>query len=357
MILIAGAGAMADAAAAMRRQQRQINRRIRLSRLRAKARRPVIGSDYEPEETDFACVYLCPSCSYFVPPEKTDGVPEAPCVACGETEWFDLSKEPLAGRIRHEEWDRRVEVPWYITQAVGFGSLAVFGVILVGLFAAGIIFHADYSIYACVVAAVALVAVPLAYHRLPRPLAVWWLRGRQKMPHRWHVPCPLPQPEHEPTNTDKQLVAQRVDNTIEAPISGRECLAYEICVLFDAVGDARPPEWALQEQRAVTMKLGDELEVGPEQLYLETPVEQMEFAVPEDTGDSEESESKYTPGPEQFLRKRGLYIDDGTFLFYEACLQPGDEVDVADHDGEMYVLRHSDAPPGDKLPELPRQLD
>ena len=141
MIFIAGAGAMADAAAAMRRQQRQINNRIRLTRLRAKARRagPRLGEDYEPEQTDFECAHLCPTCEYFVRPDDDREVPDEPCPACGDDQWIDLSLETLADRLRNMEAEHRDEAPRFVQLLVPAIALALVAVAAIGVVVASIV--------------------------------------------------------------------------------------------------------------------------------------------------------------------------------------------------------------------------
>lgn len=93
-----------------------------------------------------------------------------------------------------------------------------------------------------------------------------------------------------------------------------------------------------------------DLELDPNQLYLETPVELVE--TPESGQQSDEAD-RYE-AVKQYLRQRGLFITDGEFLFYEAVLEQGDEVDARDFGGEIYLLRHTSATAVGELPELPQ---
>lgn len=347
MILVAGAGAMADAARAMRRIQRDLNRRVDRTRQRAR-RRAVHYSDYGERtvvRTDFPCTYLCNACGYFVDDPGEEEAPEEACPACGETAWVDLAIEPLANRIREMEADERMVVPTWITVSV----VVVTVVAVVAL--VSVLALAGAAEWAGLVAISSLGVIPLAYHVLPRPAAVWLLKGRERRPYRWHVPLPLPEPDVTPDETMGELDVHATDGAIEAPISGRECLAYQVCVLFDISGDARPPEWVLEEQRAVPVRLGETLQVGAAALFLESPVERVDApgGGMEPLDEGAERDTRYD-AIKKFLRKRGLFVTEGQYHFYEAVLEPGDVVKVEVFD-DTYVLR--DAAAAEDLPKLP----
>lgn len=344
MIFVAGAGAMAEAAKAMRRIQRSLDRRAALSKRRARARGLQFSGDYEPKRVEFECKYLCAACGYFVDTAPADDSNQA-CPACANDEWLDLAVEPLADRLRDMEAEERMEPPKFIRRLVVGVPLVIFAAILIGIvttsylesgqfwsrvsFANGSHESRAYVDYSLLTIVAAIFVVPLAYYFLPRPLAVLLLRGQERTPHRWHVPLSLPNPERKASRTLQDIEAQQCGEVLTAPISGRECLAYQVCVLFDVAGDARPPEWVLQEQRSVAIGFGDELEVASGSLYFESPVERV------DVSDAE---------VKRFLRQRGLFITEGEFQFYEARLEPGDRVNVADYDAEMYIIRHTSTP-------------
>ncbi len=337
---------MADAARAIRRNQRNLDRRVArtLRRVRNRKNRRNAG-DYEPVRVDFSCVYLCGACDYFVHEHQGDDGAVVACPACGESDWIDLAVEPLANRIRDMEAEERMKVPQHVRRLVLGVSLGFFGVLATGFAVAYIFFGGLYGGFSFLTVLAAAILVPIINFWLPRPAAVFLLRNQERVPHRWHVPMPLPDPDEPPSRKYKALQAQPISETLKAPISGRECMAYQVCVLFDTPGDARPPEWVLQEQEAVAVRLGEELEVPAKALYLESPV--AEVQVIEDAGEKYEAVKR-------FLRQRGLFITDGEFHYFEARLEPGDEVDVSDHDEEMYVVRHSGAVDCGTLPGLPR---
>ena len=351
MILIGGAGAMADAAKAMRKIQKRIDRRASKTRRRAMSDGDIVGaSGFKPERVEFACAYLCGTCGYLIEhPAEASEEPPASCPACGDEGAVDLAIEPLAERVRQLEADERANAPTWVKQLVGGGTSGLMVALCATWFATG---HPSYGM-ATIMAA--LFVVPLAYVTLPRAASVWLLSGRTHPPHRWHEPLGLPEAGAAPNHTLDRLEARAVDDTLEAPISQRECLAYQVCVLFDVSGDARPPEWALQEQRATHTKLGDALELDPDELYLESPVELVETlgeALDSRLDDAEVDSASNYDELKQFLRQRGLFSTEGEFHLYEAVLEPGDLVHVDEYD-EMHVLRHESAMETDELPDLP----
>jgi hypothetical protein len=301
---------------------------------------------------DFPCAELCSTCGYFLGPDATDPPADGTCPSCGESGWLDLGLDANAERLRKMEADERQTAPAWIRRTL-LGLVIVTGVMSA---VAGLMIVRNATLFLSSVIGT-FIALPLAYYLLPRPLSVWLLQGRQESPHRWHVPLPLPDPDAVPDRTyEESREATPAGETLTAPISQQECIAYQVCVLFDVEGDARPPEWALQEQRAAPARFGDDLELDPDTMFLETPVEEVE--TPDAVRASREDLEQQTDGAsyeelEQFLRQRGLAMTDGEFHFYEARLEAGDRVDVADHDSEMFTIRHTSAAPADDLPDLP----
>ncbi|MBA2661044.1 MAG: hypothetical protein H0U74_02020 [Bradymonadaceae bacterium] len=140
------------------------------------------------------------------------------------------------------------------------------------------------------------------------------------------------------------LKAHAVEGMLKAPISGRECIAYQVCVLFDTPGDARPAQWALQEQRNLSVRLGDTIEVSQNSFYLESPVEEVQ---------QRDESIESCEATKEFLRQRGLFNTDGEFHFFEAILELGDEVNVDEYEDKVYVVRHTASANCGKLPRLP----
>ena len=104
-----------------------------------------------------------------------------------------------------------------------------------------------------------------------RPVTVLVLRLKRSRPHRWHLPLPMP-PATDASARKVTGSARPCGDQITAPFSRKPCLAYEICILFDAAGDARPPEWVLQEARGVDFQV-DDVEVPGQRVLVRTPLE------------------------------------------------------------------------------------
>ncbi len=330
MIFVAGAGAMADAARAIRASQRELDRHVsgimRRRRARAKGR---LGVDYEPEVAEWLCGFLCSECDYLVPPQEEEPTEACPC--CRSTTWIDLSIEPLAHRIRDMEAEERMKPPPKARRNV-YGTAAA--VVVIMTVAAGATGGAVAGFITLVAGAM---VGTLAGVVAVRPVSLLMLQRQPRSPHRWHLPYPLPPVEATPVKAASGVKAEAVGELVRAPISGRECIAYEVCVLFDTPGDYRPPEWVIQEQGGGDLRLG-ELEVAAGEYYLESPVEEVEAADVE--------------AVKRFLRERGLFWPDGEYHYYEALLEPGDVVNIAEHE-ELVIVDHLDPADHGGLPRLP----
>ena len=90
-------------------------------------------------------------------------------------------------------------------------------------------------------------------------------------------------------------------------------MVYQVSVLFDVSGDARPPEWVVQESEAVDLSF-DGQRIEREKVLL---------ALPGDVVEHSQMTSSFNP--EQFLRERGLFASEGDFIFFEAILPAGAE--------------------------------
>jgi hypothetical protein len=110
---------------------------------------------------------------------------------------------------------------------------------------------------------------------------------------------------------------------LQAPLSGRPCIGYELAILFDAEGDARPPMWVLEEEHTTDFEIGGR-QIAADGATLEIPLEPVG-----------EDAAVMTPDEVAlFLRKRGLFANDGRFEFFEALIEPG----------SVYELRYHDSP-------------
>ena len=303
MILIAGAGGMAHAAAAMRREQRRIDARIRRFKEKRRNKRMAkynpITRGVDSGDVDLDCYWLCSACGYMQP----SGFGK--CPHCESEAILDLNRDFVVSELEDLDEDARYEVPSWVEAATAAPAFVAGGLgLLAGPVAAG-----------------ALLAAGLVAYRYARKPAAAAL-ATPTMPMRWTWPLNAPD---EDTMSPKRLVTGEAEATpgvslLTAPLSGKPCLAYEVSVLFDAEGDAWPPVWICEETRNVAFRVGDHpIEAG--ELVLHMNMEEVDE--PEDLSD--------------FLRARGLREHDGWFVLYEERVSPGDRVSVAVYDGAAAV--------------------
>jgi hypothetical protein len=280
------------------------------------------AEEWEP----YDCLLLCLRCGYL---DEDDG---EPCPGCGNDKWVDLRRTVDADAIRQMERRNRSAVPPRLRQwgqalsaAIGLGV----GALLLAYFLHDP-YTQRYEAWLLAVGVGAFVGGVGAW-LLPKALSFLVYRRRPVYPLRWRLPLPLP---------DRRApVARRLEGPLEprgellvAPLSGRPCVGYEVRALFDAVGDARPPMWILEEERVAPFAIdGHEVAADGATLQIETQ------ALDEET--LELDDEKIT----RFLRKRGLFAAEGTYTLYEAILEPG----------RSYRLERSDRPPG----AVPRLVD
>lgn len=332
MIFVAGAGGTAVAARAMRQIQRDLDRRFAAFRERRRARRrsrTLAVLDHVPVRVDFDCVCLCGSCGYFVDDADPDPDLDLECAACGESDWIDLALKPVADRLRDVEAEERMRPPASVTRGVLAAAMLLMAAVGVVIIANG----RDTNAWLALWALAGCVIIPAAYHILPARIAALLSRDSET-PYRWHVPLGLPAPDTQPLQEFGVVQVHAAGDLLTAPFSGRECLAYQVSVLFDAPGDARPPEWALQEQRSTIISLSNGSTLAPEHVYLESEPEEV-------AGPAHERDEDYAR-IKRYLRQRGLFMSEGDFQFFEARLEPDQRVNVEAFARGLHVLRRAE---------------
>jgi hypothetical protein len=251
-----------------------------------------------PSQEQFECFFLCADCG-FLEPENQEV-----CPGCSQSTWLDLRHHATADQVRDEELAERQRVPWWVKVVTLATAIVFLGA------ATWLSGPTPTSVSA------AAIGVLLVYLAGNRSMACLLVRSIDKRPHRWRLPIPLPARGAQA----RQRVhgeATRADKILQAPFSGRECLAYQVSVLFDAPGDARPPEWVLQEAKGVDFSVNGERIPGVRAL-VQKPMQLIS------TDEDKESELKLS----RFLRERGLFLSDGEFTLFEATVEPGEEVQV-----------------------------
>ncbi len=302
-ILVAGAGAMADAAASMRRTQNRMNHYFSQRRARRAARRgPRLPSEFEGDgpRTNFACASLCLNCGFFTEPVLGHVDDDFQCPGCGASEWVDLEHHAHAEMLRESGQDARLRPNKTVRNILLFVTLIVISALFVG----------DKMWLAA--------AFPICF----AVLAVLWgkvdwisskIGKNGRAPElRWHAPFVF-----QPTDPVVIDGVSTVDGaeTVKSPLTNEDCLAYAIHVRFDIDGDARPPQWVLLEQKSAELTLDGE------------PVGEVLL--------------NFTPEPVNieidgtFLRQRGLFASDGEFEFFQTVIRAGDEVTIMRHENGL----------------------
>lgn len=305
-----GAGGMAAAAQEMARVQRELDGYMRERAAWRAGRISENRTEAKPEShTESLCYYLCSDCGYLA--DTSDFA----CPACGYDNWFDLGSHDIADLLRDREEKQRNKAPAWTQLSLLLVVLGVFGSVvmlippspwLIGLLA----LSAFFVIYLG-----------------NRPWTVYLLsKVKQTRPYRWRMP--MPQPMSNATVEQKiSGIASQTGSAYRAPFSGRNCLAYRICVLFDTPKDARPPQWVLQEDVCADFRIGEKLIRGDrvtiKRRLKQIPARQFKAAGLD---------------LQLFLRERGLFLYEGEYSLFEAIVDPSDEVTISSFKGMETVI-------------------
>jgi hypothetical protein len=324
MLLTAGWGTMWYALRMMKYAQRLMdNQRVRRGWGAHKHGAALAGGEArEP----FECFRLCQDCSYL-------GEDPDRCPNCHGTNIYDLGDNEIAARLREWEEDERSAVPrklgWLrvVLGVLGVAVVVVLFVLLAALYAASLsalglehLVPHDLPAWALwsgiAVGAVGFVVVQVLGGRW-----VTWMyyRLRPAPPLRWRRPVPT-----ETRGTpDTRILSGRAKargEPIEAPFSREPCLGYRALVMFDAKGDARPPQAMLDESRMTDVQVGSASLEAERTTLAGVP----EPVIMDAAGFPDERLRR-------FMRKRGLFPQDGDLAFFEVRLQPDQDVQVVTH--------------------------
>jgi hypothetical protein len=259
------------------------------------------------EETHeaFACHHLCGDCGHLF--ERSGACPH-----CGQKATYDLRNKEVASRLREWEETERHSIPRSIKRTMTV--VAVLSTLVTLAVMLGLACLLDDA-FLIVLVGIAAVAVAGAVYGVITHLAVRWVtwlyyRNKRLEPLRWKLPIPKPGADTPVASTDAGEAAGEA--TVTAPFSRRPCLGYRAVIIFDIKGDARPPRCVLDECEVTDFTLGGRTIEGGRT----TLIGDFE-AVPLD--DSMTSDADLA----RFLRKRGLYLTDGTLDFLELRLEAG----------------------------------
>lgn len=293
--------ALAQAAAGMRRMEREL-RRDRAAKRSARprgARGQDKGDIKRPLRSDIACCWLCADCGYLEDEATTE------CTACAQGAVVDLGDHQVADLVRDADERARFEIPGWVPWVTR--PLCVVVGVAVTLGASAWEPGPDgWFLLGLVVVGVLWAVLPPHVTRLSHRL-------RTPRPRRWRLPTAglnLSPP-------DAVATVDAMGTLLTAPFSGVECAAYQLGVLFDVPCDNHPPQWALAEARSAPLRLGD-VELSVDQLLCDEPLEIVNERDARAAGFDLDS----------FLRARGLFSSDGSYVLFEAVLLQGSAVRV-----------------------------
>lgn len=199
-------------------------------------------------------------------PHRSSGLApqEAECPHCQSRAWIDLRRESTALAIREGEqgFAAAESASVDILRKAGLG-------VVVGSFV-GIIATNSLLVGLCM-ALLAGVAGGLAGVRLRRMS----VPSKRTLPDRWSLALP---PATEATST-VEGVAQDVE-LLRSPLTGRECVAFEVGLREDLNGAGELSSWALLEQRVASMSIAGAV-VNPASTFVELPRESLGELAPE----------------------------------------------------------------------------
>jgi len=281
------------------------DRQAYISAHRAHVRASIAAGDYEepPTTVDLDCYHLCGRCGFMTRSDRDS------CPACTSEEWIDLANIRAADEMRDLEASERLHIPRIqdvIAIAIPTGAALAWCVVFYQL-GAEIAFAGPAF----------LILLPL-YRFLRRRLAKLFRRLTSKRPIRWRMPAPASQRDSDP---DRHEGVATGDDLIDAPFTGKPCLAYKISVLFDAPGDARPPEWVLAEVESKDFSVGD-FEVEGDHVHIDVPAEEIMHL----------ADVNPALNLRDFLRARGLFDIEGDHWLFESRVEPGARMVALVHD-------------------------
>ena len=308
-----GAGFMLDAM----KRARQFEREMFGGRGRVRVKGDRGG--FAPDEEAYACAWVCQGCGLMrdAPKQSTDI--DVECGHCKARAWIDLRSFRNAQLVREQEQRLRQEGPDWVQDKVR-NTAGVAGVAIGGATALAASALLPMLLPVAVIAAAVGGAGALGVQQIiGKPLSRWLIAREDVGPARWR--CALPKP-----NLDSEIVARHTgvattrQAPLAAPISGRECIAYEVGVVFDAEGDAYPPVWAIREDRNVAFEVGD-VSVAADALTTELTMLSV----------SAQANERDRADVAKFLRQRGLFLADGDYEFFESVLPVGTEIELVRH--------------------------
>jgi hypothetical protein len=253
------------------------------------------------DRMEIECAMMCTGCGWLRwPDDPTAGDPQRRtpassdtpmCPYCGSKAWLDLQHVPTweaLQQVERYEVDARRGKPIGVAvgvAAVGLVGLASLAAVVASPVLAGVL-------GACALAGFGFTARVIAAAPAPRRL----------VPRRWSMVVP-PRGVASPVARDRIVT----DARLRAPLSGRECVAYEVAVRRDNDARADWPTWSLVDQRNVAFAIAGE-RVDADDVLLELHRERS-------TAEGE--------AVQNYLSARGIDPHAPHLVMYETIVEPG----------------------------------
>ncbi len=331
------AGAVLDAIS----RQKQINRTTMgdalarfNARLQAKQEYHLRMLEADPAERErlqallfeeFECYHLCDKCGHL-------GSEKDACPSCGSQLLIDLQNANHAFQIYEMEEENRQHTPsWvYLAPAVpalytGYKGMSLFA--LPYEWGQNSFFFKSLSYFLMVFGLfgffVAGALVGGATWWVGHRLLVRWLSRRwvPESPERWRAPFPQPNQESPIVeDIEGRCQASKENSLLQAPFSGRKCLAYRVALFREEPTGIKPMSWLLDEQKVTSFSVHD------------TAFEKDQVAV--NLSLTPLSQEQLRPDQDalmQWLRQRGLFLSEGGYTFCESILLPNQAVHIQRH--------------------------
>lgn len=268
---------------------------------------------------DRPCHWRCCQCGYIEGQRLGSSYRPAgeaslePCPHCGATDWADLRDgavvETLGDHLDALQSTRRAS--WR-------GIWTLVGT-LVGLLAAVVTglgrVHDGSVIVFPLVALILLMII--------RGAVVDIQRGRRpKVPVRWRLALPPEEPER--ARIQGAVTAPELE-LLQAPLSGRPCVAYELGVRSDHDANADLWSWALLEQEVAPIEVDDE-PIPADRVWLELDRTEREASLDD-------------PAVRDLLRSRGIDPSRPGHVVFETIVERSTAVAVTEHEDGRLTLR------------------
>ena len=263
------------------------------------------------ESAPFACHWQCTECGFQIqdeqpevpsyrkeasaPPSPFDSkTPQQACSHCGETSWANLREGGVVEALKVQDEERQFTRGANRSGAVKLVLLSVWTVAVL-IF----VFFTDGFILLPLAIGTALWMMQSAYHE--------YLSGKHSArAGSWrHAPVPR-------GRVRSRLEGLVVSATLlQAPLSGRPCVAYELGVRHDSNGEGDDSTWTLLEQDGVAFEVAGE--------SIDQPYFQLERTVYADA---------LSPASAAALRRRGIDASHPGYTVFETVVELGDNVVV-----------------------------